>query len=180
MRLFIALRFDERALDRLMDVQARIGCAAVRCSPVRRGSLHLTLAFLGEISPSRLPVLTHILDGLEPPRSLRFEKLGSFAGGIWWAGPCRSPELERLHGRLDSALRRQGFTLEKRPFAPHVTLVRRAVPADVRPEPYAPFTARVRSVSLMRSQLGGGAPAYTELHAVPAILSLPEGKICKS
>ena len=97
MRLFIALRFDERALKQLTAVQGKLCRSAARCSPVQRDSLHMTLAFLGEVENARTAALKHILDGLDPaPSSLRFETVGSFANGIWWCGPGRSPPLTRL------------------------------------------------------------------------------------
>ena len=170
MRLFIALRFDERALKQLTAVQGKLCRSAARCSPVQRDSLHMTLAFLGEVENARTAALKHILDSLDPaPRSLRFDTVGSFANGIWWCGPGRSPPLTRLHSQLRRALREQGFAVEDRPFVPHVTLARRVVPnaPGALPQLQHPFAAQVRSVSLMRSQLGKGAPAYTELYAVP-------------
>lgn len=170
MRLFIALRFDERALEQLAAVQGKLCRSAARCSPVRRDSLHMTLAFLGEVENTRTAVLKYILDGLDPaPPSLCFDTVGSFAGGVWWVGPRNSPALARLRNQLFHALREQGFAVEDRPFVPHVTLARRVVPNAPGALPQLPhsFAAQARSVSLMRSQLGKGAPVYTELYAVP-------------
>ena len=49
---------------------------------------------------------------------------------IVWVGPRDTPrELKALHERLSQALGGEGFALERRPFAAHVTLIRKARPA---------------------------------------------------
>ena len=56
---------------------------------------------------------------------------------IVWVGPTGVPSaLEGLVGDLHDRLRRDGFALEDRPFAAHVTLLRKAgVPPAIPPLP---------------------------------------------
>ena len=85
MRLFIALRFDERALKQLTAVQGKLCRSAARCSPVQRDSLHMTLAFLGEVENARTAALKHILDSLDRRRArcalTQWEALQTASGG---------------------------------------------------------------------------------------------------
>ena len=69
---------------------------------------------------------------------------------------------------LAALLRARGFVIESRRFAPHVTLARRIV--DELPPGTkllkTPVLEHVTAASLMRSELGRGAPKYTELARV--------------
>ena len=57
--------------------------------------------------------------------------------------------------------------MEARRFIPHVTLARRVPELEARPALFeTPAVERVGALSLMRSELGRGAPRYTELERV--------------
>jgi 2'-5' RNA ligase len=121
MRLFFALwppREAALALERW--AQPLEG----RCTPADK--IHLTLAFLGEaeaqkaIAAARRVQVGQFWLPLEEAR---------FWGhnGIVWAGPRRIPEeLARLAETLQLELYKEGFILERRPFAAHVSLLRKA------------------------------------------------------
>lgn len=103
--------------------------AAVGGRITRTDSIHLTLAFLGDIDSSRLGEL------LAPPPAIavgRFavelDRLGAWHhNGIGWVAPVLTPEpLADLQMRLSDWLESIGFTLERRAFKPHVTLVRKS------------------------------------------------------
>jgi RNA 2',3'-cyclic 3'-phosphodiesterase len=95
-------------------------------------SIHLTLAFLGESEPMKASAAA------ERVTTRRFA-LPVDAAKYWkhnkivWVGPQTMPaQLARLVGQLHPALREAGFVLEERPFAAHVTLIRKAgVPAAI-------------------------------------------------
>lgn len=94
-------------------------------------TLHLTLAFLGEVPLARLDALRALAARLRlPPFVLTLDRLGYWpAPRIVWAGCATLPApLARLAGELDGALRGAGFALPDRPFAPHVTLLRGVPP----------------------------------------------------
>lgn len=130
MRLFFALRPDPALGERLAALaeQARRHCGG-RATP--RASLHLTLAFLGEVPESRLDALIRLTEAFPcPAGSWSADRYGSFPhGGIVWLGSSRPcPPLESLHRDLWQALTPQGFAPPRRPFLPHVTLLRHAAP----------------------------------------------------
>ena len=125
MRLFFALwpaPGAARALgDWAREVQRGAGGRATRDD-----TIHLTLAFLGESDPGKAIVAAR------GARSRAFD-VPLDAARYWprqrivWAGPAELPgELARLAEDLHARLRAAGFVLEERPFAAHVTLLRKA------------------------------------------------------
>lgn len=111
----------------------------------REESLHLTLAFLGEIDEQRLPALQAIAAGLALPRlPVRLDRLGFWKHNhIVWAG-CgeTAPQLSALAGELQRALVAGGFLDAERAVTPHVTLLRKAAhPGELPPLPTQEWTA---------------------------------------
>lgn len=99
-------------------------------------NIHLTLAFLGKGDAAKASAAA------ERVSAAPFE-LGVDIAKYWkhnrivWAGPSTLPrQLSLLIDRLHPALKEAGFLLEERPFAAHVTLVRKAAaPAAFPPLP---------------------------------------------
>lgn len=127
-RVFFALWPDAATASRLHRIarhlQAHCGGRAMR-----RDSLHLTLAFIGELPAARLPALFDLAARIDGERfTMNLDRLGGWSRKhLLWAAPQRVPAaLERLAGELALVLEAGGFPIEKRPFAPHVTLVRNA------------------------------------------------------
>ena len=151
-RLFFALWPPQAARDELAAVAAalvaRSGGRAVAASKV-----HLTLAFLGDTPQDRIALAR---DAANEARGSVFDacldRLGSFSrAGVAWAGMSRSPEaLLELAAGLSGSLRRRGFVLDDRPFAAHVTLVRR-IERSVGPEPMPPVRWQASEFALVES-----------------------------
>jgi 2'-5' RNA ligase len=163
-RLFFAIWPDEPAARQLAAL-ARDLAGRVDGKPVPQAKIHLTLAFLGEVAAERIEAARAIeLDG--PAFDLALDKVGGFREArVAWAG-CAAPPaaLLGLERSLAAVLRKGGFEVEDRPFAPHVTLVRRTRRAAPRLAQQA-IAWRVREVALMRSELGTGR--YSTLAAWP-------------
>jgi len=121
---------------------------------MRRDTLHLTLAFLGDIPAERLVEATRVADGVvAEPFSLTLDRLGYWKHNrIVWAGG-ESPPLTFLAGALTDGLRAAGFALEARPFVAHLTLLRDAHCVDV-PSLPAPVAWPVREFVLAQSGNG--------------------------
>ena len=88
--------------------------------------IHLTLAFLGEAEAQKAIAAARRVQAavfrlpLEEARYWDHNR-------IVWAGPRQIPgELSRLAEMLQLELYKESFILERRPFAAHVTLVRKA------------------------------------------------------
>jgi 2'-5' RNA ligase len=145
-------------------------------------SLHLTLAFLGELDGARLAqaeAATAVAAREGVPFALRLTHLGTFgpprAPKVIWAGVTGDSErLRDLQDRLASELALRGFPREDRPFSPHLTLARikaplppevaRTLPELLRSAPEEAAddaTWRVREICVMRSERLRSGAVYT-------------------
>lgn len=165
-RLFIAISLDEHILDAVGAMQEELRRNRVRGNFTKTENLHLTLAFIGEYGdPDR------VLDALRPlrfePMQLRLEGFGSF-GDLYWCGLAKNEELAGCVRRLRRALSESGIPFDRKRFAPHITLLRRAVCAGMPgvTVPQASMTAE--RISLFRSDRGKSGMIYTELGSVYA------------
>jgi 2'-5' RNA ligase len=133
----------------------------------RADTIHLTLAFLGEVEESLLPDLKSIaLKG--EPHALAIEQSRYWQHNrIVWVGPREIPApLQSLSGLLSKELAEKRFKTEKRPFAAHITLIRKARdPGELPPLPAVDWP--VTEFVLVRSQLSAAGPAYEVLQRYP-------------
>jgi RNA 2',3'-cyclic 3'-phosphodiesterase len=131
-----------------------------RCT--RDDSIHLTLAFVGDVDSVRLAEL------LAPPAELTVARftLTFDSWGCWprnavaWVAPSRVPgPLRDLAARMEAWLRDSGFELDVRPFNPHVTLVRKAQCAPL-PDSTPSIEWQVEDFVLVRSALAPAGSRY--------------------
>lgn len=95
---------------------------------VHLDNLHLTLAFLGEVSDAQRACAEHMADSLSVlPFTLRFDHLGWFKRSkVLWLGANETPAaLGQLVMNLNQGLRDCDILLDERPFAAHLTLMRK-------------------------------------------------------
>ncbi len=168
MRLFIACNFPHSVQRFLGEQQNRIKTVCTKGRFPKEENLHLTLIFLGEIAEKDLSPIITILDTIEtPPVPITFNELGCFKrrdGDIWWVGLLPSPPLLTLQKYLYAKLSQEGFTLDSRPFSPHITLAR-GVRLSQQIENIIPReTTVVRHISLMQTLHISGQISYRELH----------------
>lgn len=132
-RVFFALWPDADTARRLAALAGRLrdqfGGRATRGETV-----HLTLAFVGEVPAESLAGLLQVgaavaAEFAPPAQERRFalDRVGFWPHNrIAWVGPAEPPAaLAELAERLLAALRARGHCLDKQRFAPHLTLVRR-------------------------------------------------------
>ena len=142
MRAFIAVDISEEA-RRL--VAERINFLRARFSDLRVGwdkpeKLHLTLKFLGEIPPEKLPQVIAAVENAAKeiePFSLVLEGAGAFpprsAARVLWLGVNdESQNLSELQKRLETETEQIGFERERRAFKPHLTIARLKEPGKSR------------------------------------------------
>lgn len=133
-------------------------------------TLHLTLAFLGDVPRHRLADLLKIGAnfGHSSGFSLNLDQLGYWPHNhILWAAPGRQPPaLGRLVTALAQALREDGFGIEKRAFRPHLTLLRHAHPKAALPALAVPAWP-VDELVLVASSLMTSGPRYQLLGRWP-------------
>lgn len=127
-RVFFALWPDPQVADALAAI-ARHAHADCGGRVTGRDSIHLTLAFLGDIPAERVAAAEAAVAAVAGEAfTMPIDRLGHWKHNrILWAG-CEEPPaaLAALATDLGERLRGAGFTLETRPFAAHVTLLRNA------------------------------------------------------
>lgn len=160
MRLFFALWPPAETADAL----AAWAHAAQRLTggkPTGAASIHLTLVFLGDADPRRAVTAARRAAGAV--HDLPIERARHWReNNIVWAGPRDTPPaLKTLFESLSLELYREEFILERRPFAAHVTLVRKARAARLPPLPAVEWP--VREFLLVRSSLSSKGSTYEPL-----------------
>lgn len=168
-RLFIALELPESCRRKLVSLGMPI--RGVRW--LATDQLHLTLAFLGEVSGEAESNLREKLAGVHvPPFILPIQGVGTFGGSyphaIWAGVGTAHPHLFALHQRIHDALLAAHFNPELRPFRPHVTLARLR---DVSAQTLRPFLkshesedfclVEVAAFTLLSSKAGPEGSIYT-------------------
>ena len=170
-RVFFAVLPPPAVLDTLDDA-----CEGITDAHwVLETDFHLTLAFLGEVSPHQIEGLVDIATVVRPPPfRLELESVGVFPTRgrprVLWAGVKKEPRLVALQRMLRTELGKSGLSLEKRKFHPHVTLARiEGCPSDdvsdwlarnlsLRAGPFGVF-----EFHLMVSERAGYGPRYRSL-----------------
>lgn len=132
MRLFVAIDLPDPLRRRLALMAG--GLPGARWVP--QENYHLTLRFIGETPSWQAEEIDHALAALRAPGfALTLAGIGLFAkggrGNSLWAGVERTPALDHLRAKVETALQRIGLEPERRRFAPHVTLAR----VDAVPQP---------------------------------------------
>lgn len=185
-RAFLAIELPDHtriALSRLQDELKKGKHVSVKW--VDPGSIHLTLKFLGNIDASIIQDLAGAMSeaskGITPFR-LELGELGVFPNlrsprVIWVGIGGETAPLSTMQRNIDSALTSLGFSPEKRPFSPHLTLGRvreqsssgdqrrlGELVASLANDKSSPFT--VDSLNLMKSTLTREGAIYTCLNSV--------------
>jgi 2'-5' RNA ligase len=186
LRAFIAvevpLEVRQAVFRATSHLQKKIG-SLVRWVPME--NMHLTLKFLGDISPANVDLLTQMLHAetdLFDCFDLRFGGLGSFPNlkrpRVIYIGIQAPTALQTLQRGIESASRRLGYESEERGFSPHLTIgrvkqnvtsteqltIRRAL-EETKIDSIG--TARVDSVHLYKSDLKPTGSVYTRLYSAP-------------
>ena len=160
-RVFYELWPDRRTHSALADAAGRLH-RVVSGRPTRDDSIHLTLAFIGNVEGARLTELLQPPARLTVPRfTLTLDRWGCWPrNGIAWVAPSRVPDpLRELAAGMEAWLRDSGFEMDTRPFSPHVTLVRKARCAPL-PDSAPSIAWQVEDFVLVRSTLGPDGSRY--------------------
>jgi len=174
-RVFFAL-WPDAAVRAALESLARDCAAQTGGRAPDVANLHLTLAFIGQVSASRVAMLREIgrsTAAAVPSFALTLDRIDAFhKQGIVWAGPAsESRAVQELAAKLSALLTPAGFELEDRAFHPHVTLVRRARPrmldttrSGVLP---VPIVWNVSRMTLAASEHAHGALRYVAVDGWP-------------
>ena len=108
-------------------------------------NFHITLCFLGHVTPDQLADICDHVDTIQGSAfDLVLDEPGYFAKPrVFWVGPSRVPDaLHDLSHQLRHIASRAGLRIDRRPYQPHLTLIRKcrhpAIPTDVAPTIHLP------------------------------------------
>ncbi len=192
MRIFIALDIEDSIREPIQLFLDGVRGFAPEARWVRAESLHVTLKFIGEKSPSSVDEIKKSLGLLKGTRlALHFHGCGFFptpkSARVFWIGVDSGPELRQIAAAVDQAMAQLGIPREDHAFSPHLTLARAgksgsptwqrgdgANPAFKRlqeklagmPQPdFGSTTAR--EFYLYESKLSRGGAQYTKIERYP-------------
>ena len=171
-RAFIAVVPPDDILDAMQKFLSRLRSSA-DYKWVNRPQLHLTLRFLGEISPEVFSEIESKLGGLRTaPFQISLDHSGAFphfsrARVLWISGKTGSEELKQLAEKTELIAVSAGLAPENKKFSPHLTIARTRVESST-PEDLALamkdtpiFSWQCTDFILMQSQLTPRGPIYT-------------------
>jgi len=161
-RAFFALWPDQLAARQLHELAVGL-TEKTGGRAMREENLHLTLAFLGELPADRLAAACVAAEQVRAPAfRLKLDMLGYWAHNrLLWSGCTNAGEaLTQLSATLSAQLRTAGFVLEKRPFSPHVSLVRNVKLRDDPPRSLPAVTWQCDRFVLAHSDAVSPGAAY--------------------
>jgi 2'-5' RNA ligase len=183
LRTFIAVEIPPQVQKQIQletePLRRAIGTSLVRWVPAQ--NIHLTLKFLGDVSPASVDVLSQMLRteaDSSPAFDMHISGLGSFPSlrrpRVLFIGIQAPAELEALNRSINSACARLGYESEGWDFHPHLTLgrvkqdasaldqqrIRRAL-EETKIDSLG--IARVNSVHLYKSDLKPTGAVYSQI-----------------
>mgnify|MGYP005814661973 CR=1 FL=1 len=187
LRAFLASELPSGLQDTIYTATARLRETLrgdlIRWVPAQ--NVHLTLKFLGDVSPSSLEMIEQMMQS-EAAQFTAFdvqvEGLGCYPNPrrprVLWVGLRAPAELGSLQRAIEAAAARLGYESEERDYSPHLTIGRvrqNASPGDLHDIRAALDevrvgwlgTARVDAIHLFKSELRPEGSLYTRLFSAP-------------
>jgi 2'-5' RNA ligase len=185
-RTFIALEMNRTLQRHLTGVIQQVAQVLPGIRWVDPAGVHLTLAFLGELTDGELEGVKHAVASAarqSQPFAYSLSHLGSFGSPrqprvIWVGIEEASGTLKHLHHVLNLELEQRKFAIEKRPFAPHLTLARIKAPLQaeelqrlqrILAEPQQDLIPhedyQVEHINVMKSELSRAGAQYSSLQS---------------
>lgn len=168
-RLFFALALSDEIQSALVSWRgSHFPLSAGR--PVAQANMHLTLAFLGDISAAKERVLSQLAGRIQQPGfQITLNDAGQWLrSGVIWVGPRRPARpLLQLASLLRAQAARNGCHQPGLPFHPHITLYRQATEAVLLPPPGFNWSFAVSEFALYASTYRQGRTTYRMLERWP-------------
>jgi 2'-5' RNA ligase len=178
-RAFVALPLPEASLRIIGKLQQELATALPGVRWVKPETIHLTLAFLGDITEDSLEKLGSSMlsiGGLQSPVTATFSGVGAFPSRnrprVVWLGLDGGNTLHQLHRALLAELHRLQLPVDDRPFVPHLTLGRSRKPLPGAGRILESFSdrdcgsARLGQLVLYESRLGPRGALHLPRHTI--------------
>ncbi len=178
-RAFIAVELAPNVREALAKIQAALKKAGADVKWVRPENIHITLKFLGYITPEQLKAITEIFPEIYKgiaPFDVALSVLSAFPSAnrprvIWVGLEDKKDQLKIMAERTEREMEKIGFPKEERGFTSHITLGRtrssknlpklaQALQATVLA---APISQTIRKIILFKSILSPSGPTYEPL-----------------
>jgi 2'-5' RNA ligase len=189
LRAFLASELPPPLQDAIQtattSLRQTLGDELIRWVPIR--NIHLTLKFLGDVSPSSLDLIEQMLAteaAQVPCFEVQIEGLGAYPNSrrprVLWVGLSAPASLVALQHAIEAASARLGFESEDREYSPHLTIgrVRQDISSTEQHKIRAALestlignlgSARVDAVHLFKSDLQRTGSIYTKLFTTPLL-----------
>jgi len=183
LRTFIAVEIPSQVQKKIQEavelLRKELGSTLIRWVPAQ--NIHITLKFLGDVSPASVDHLTQMLRTEADSMSafdIAISGLGSFPSlrrpRVLFIGIQAPAELEALYRGIEAACSRLGYESEGRDFSPHLTIGRVRQDASATDQQRIRRVlegttidslgiARVNSVHLYKSELKPSGSVYTQI-----------------
>ena len=121
---------DQTIIRQLTKVQNMLLNTGAQLKTVKPQNVHLTIRFLGDISPAMVDAIHEEIKQLSfSPFTVELNGLGAFPKlnypRVVWAGITKGAnELKDVFGQLEPRLRGLGFKPDNKGFSPHLTIAR--------------------------------------------------------
>lgn len=129
-RVFFALWPDDDVRQKIVNAFNQSPQSKLKGRIMRPENLHLTLHFIGNVSEEKLACLDQAAQiVMVDPFEITLDQYGHFdKAKIFWMG-CQSmsDRLKKLHSYLGDSLAGCDYQADKRPYVPHVSLLRKVV-----------------------------------------------------
>src|SRR6266705_4285476 len=130
-RSFVSIDLeDEQILSKVESIMSSLSSLGGDFKPVERENIHLTLKFLGNVSPAKLAEVKSALAEVKfQPFALEIKGAGAFPSlkrmNVIWVGVGEGwSQVELIFEKTEKRLHKAGFSRETRAFSPHITVAR--------------------------------------------------------
>jgi len=182
-RSFVSIDLEDgQILSKVESIMSSLSALGADLKPVERENIHLTLKFLGNVSPAKLAEVKSALAEVKfQAFTLEIKGAGAFPSlkrmNVIWVGVGEGwSQVELIFEQTEKLLHNIGFSRETRPFSPHITIAR--VRSGRKRDEVASFlghlaeesfgTFNAEHVRLKQSILSPSGPTYSTLFEVAA------------
>lgn len=130
MRTFIAIPIPDDIKSYLADIQSNLGKCNLEAKWINTNNIHITLKFLGEIEPEKIPSIQKTIENTAKnflSLDLKLTEFGFFPNPrnprVFFISTNQEKKLQEIAYRLEEELETLGFEKEFK-FKNHLTLAR--------------------------------------------------------
>jgi len=183
MRTFVCIEISDDIRLKMSQMSATLSESGANARWVKPHNIHLTLIFLGEVLDANISEVCREIEAVAADTgkfSFAVAGLGAFPPGrapriVWCGVKEETGALEKLHRKLNAALKDFAQKEDRKRFSPHLTIGRvrgpkraEALRAAIEKNREAEFGIQIAGEAvLMMSELSPKGPKYTPLSRRP-------------